>query len=111
MEATVVGIDVSKDRLDVAIYPSDEPGFAVASAASAAFRASAMPIAGQVPSFGRVCFPSAVRVRTLHVAAPVGVMRRTRPMTRVSRSSTRPEAGGRRLRNQASFRSRRIGRS
>jgi transposase len=31
MEATVVvGIDVSKDRLDVAIYPSDEPGFAVA---------------------------------------------------------------------------------
>jgi len=31
MEATVVvGIDVSKDRLDVAIYPCDEPGFAVA---------------------------------------------------------------------------------
>jgi transposase len=30
MEATVVGIDVSKDRLDVAITPSDEPGFAVA---------------------------------------------------------------------------------
>lgn len=30
MEATVVGIDVSKDRLDVAIYPSAEPGFAVA---------------------------------------------------------------------------------
>lgn len=31
MEATVVvGIDVSKDRLDVAIYPGDEPGFAVA---------------------------------------------------------------------------------
>lgn len=31
MEATVVvGIDVSKERLDVAIYPSDEPGFAVA---------------------------------------------------------------------------------
>lgn len=31
MEATVVvGIDVSKDRLDVAVYPSDEPGFAVA---------------------------------------------------------------------------------
>lgn len=29
MEATVVGIDVSKDRLDVAVYPSDEPGFAV----------------------------------------------------------------------------------
>lgn len=31
MEASVVvGIDVYKDRLDVAIYPSDEPGFAVA---------------------------------------------------------------------------------
>jgi hypothetical protein len=30
LEATGVAIDVSKHRLDVAISPSDEPGFAVA---------------------------------------------------------------------------------
>jgi len=30
MEAIVVGIDVSKDRLDVAVHPTQQPGFAVA---------------------------------------------------------------------------------
>jgi hypothetical protein len=69
-------------------------------------RASATPMAGHVPSVGRVCLPSRVRMRIDQVATPAAVRRSTSPRTLASRSSVRPVTGGFRARNMASLISR-----